>query len=56
MAEALAVVGLVSAIVQFVDFSTKVIGRIDSMRSKNDEIPVVFHDIRGQLPLLVADL
>ena len=56
MAEALAVVGLVSAIVQFVDFSTKVIRRIDELRSKNNEIPMVFNDISVQIPLLVGDL
>ena len=56
MAEALAIVGLVSAIVQFVDFSTKVIGRIDKFRSKNNEVPVGFRDISVQLPLLMSDL
>lgn len=56
MAEALAVVGLASAIVQFVDFSAKVIGRIDKFRLKNNEIPVVFRDIKIQLPLLTSDL
>lgn len=56
MAEALAIVGLASAIVQFVDFSTKVIGRIDKFRSKNNEVPVVFRDIKIQLPLLISDL
>jgi hypothetical protein len=56
MAEALAIVGLASAIVQFVDFSTKVIGRIDKFRSKNNEVPVVFRDIKIQLPLLMSDL
>jgi len=56
MAEALALVGLASAIVQFVDFSTKVIGRIEKFRSKNNEVPVVFRDIKIQLPLLISDL
>ena len=56
MAEALAIVGLVSAIVQFVDFSTKVIGRIDRFRSKNNKVPVGFRDISVQLPLLMSDL
>lgn len=56
MAEALAVVGLVSAIVQFIEFSTKVVGRLDKFRSKNNEIPLVFRDISVQLPLLMSDL
>ena len=56
MAEALAVVGLVAAIVQFADASTKVIGRIDSFITKSNEVPVVFRDIRTQLPLLLSDL
>jgi hypothetical protein len=56
MAEALALIGLASAIVQFVDFSTKVIGRIDRFRSKNNEVPVVFRDIKIQLPLLISGL
>lgn len=56
MAEGLALVGLVSAIVQFVDVSTKVIGRMDQFRSEKNEIPVVFRDISVQLPLLISDL
>ena len=56
MAEALAIVGLVAAIVQFVDASTKVIGRIDTFLTKSNEVPVVFRDIRSQLPLLLGDL
>ena len=56
MAEALAVVGLVSAIVQFIDFGTKVVGRLNDLRSKNNEIPLAFRDINVQLPLLIGDL
>lgn len=56
MAEALAVLGLISAIVQFIDFSSKVIARIDILRSKNNEAPAVFRDITVQLPLLMVDL
>ena len=55
MAEALAIVGLVSAIVQFVDFSTKAIGRIDKFPSKNNEVLVGFRDVSVQLPLLMSD-
>lgn len=54
--EALVVIGLVSAIVQFVDSGTKVIAQLDKFRSRHDELPVVFRDIGVQLPLLLSDL
>ena len=56
MAEAIAVVGLVAAIVQFIDASTKIIGRIDNFITRSNEVPVAFRDIRSQLPLLLSDL
>ena len=56
MAEALAIVGLVSAIVQFVDFSAKTLERLKQFRSKAQDIPEAFREISNQLPLLLADL
>lgn len=52
MAEAVVVVGLASAIVQFVDFSTKIIQRLDEFQSKMGEVPQAFRDLKIQLPLL----
>src|SRR5271154_780791 len=52
MAEALAIVGLASSIVQFVDFSTKIIHRLDEFQSKVGEVPQTFRDLKIQLPLL----
>ena len=56
MAEALAIVGLTSAIVQFVDFSTKVVERLQDFRKKVDEVPKAFKSIHVQLPLLIDSL
>jgi hypothetical protein len=52
MAETLAVIGLVSAIVQFVEFSTKIIERLNEFQSSIDEAPQTFRDLKVQLPLL----
>jgi hypothetical protein len=52
MAEALAVVGLVSAIAQFVEFSSKIIERLNEFQSGVDEVPQTFRDLKIQLPLL----
>lgn len=56
MGEALAIVGLVAAIIQFIDFGTKVVQRLEEFYSKAKEIPGVFRDICIQLPLLIKDL
>lgn len=56
MAEALAVVSLVSAIVQFVDFGTKVLNRLDEFKSDINEVPKTFRGIKIQLPLIVDTL
>ena len=56
MAEALAVVGLASAIVQFVDFSTKVVKRLEDFQQRVEEVPKAFKSIRVQLPLLIDTL
>jgi len=52
MAEALAIIGLVSAIAQFVDLSTKIIERLTEFQSRLDEAPQTFRDLLVQLPLL----
>ena len=54
--EAVATVGLVAAIVQLVDFTTKVVVRLEDFCSKSQEAPAAFRDIRVQLPLLANDL
>jgi hypothetical protein len=56
MAEALAIVGLVSSIVQFVDFSLKIVHRLNEFHSSLDEVPKSFRDIKIELPLLVDAL
>lgn len=56
MAEALAIVGLISSIVQFVDFSSKIVDRLNEFQSSLDEVPKSFRDIKIELPLLVDTL
>lgn len=56
MAEAFAVVGLISVIIQLVDFGSKIVHRLDELRSDIDQIPQVFRDIKNQLPLLLNTL
>jgi len=56
MAEALAVVGVVASIVQLVDFSTRVVSRLDEFYSAAKETPKSFRDIRTELPLLATTL
>jgi hypothetical protein len=56
MAEALAVVGLVSAIVQFVDFGGKLVERLNEFNSDTHEVPETFRTIKLQLPLLIDTL
>ena len=53
MAEALAVVGLVSAIVQFIDFSTKVVNRLDEFQADVSDGPKVYQDVQNRLPLML---
>ena len=52
MAEGLAIFVLVSSIVQFVDFSTEIIERLDEFQSNVDEIPQSFRDLKTLLSLL----
>jgi hypothetical protein len=56
IAEALAVIGLVSAIVQFVDFENKVVGRLNEFRQSVNEAPKTFRKVNRQLPLLIDTL
>ena len=52
MAEAIAVVGVVASIVQLVDFSSKVLHRLDEFQSSLGEIPKWFRHIKAELPIL----
>jgi len=52
MAEALAVVGIVASIVQLVEFSSKILSRLDEFRSTVEEVPKPFRHIKVELPLL----
>lgn len=52
MAEALATVSVVSSIVQLVDFSTRVVCRLEDFHSSAGEIPKSFRHIKTELPLL----
>jgi hypothetical protein len=56
MAEALAIVGLVSAIVQFVDFGSKIVERLQDFHSSVNEVPKAFRDVKIELPLLLNTL
>jgi hypothetical protein len=56
MAEALAIVGLVSAIVQFVDFGSKIVERLQDFHSSANEVPKAFRDVKVELPLLLNTL
>ena len=53
MAEALALVGLASAIVQFIDFGSKVVRQLRRLEVDAAEIPVVFRSVRTRLPLML---
>ncbi|PVH91840.1 ankyrin [Periconia macrospinosa] len=56
MAEALAVVGVVTSIVQLVDFSTRVVSRLDEFYSVAKEVPKSFRHVKTELPLLTTTL
>jgi hypothetical protein len=55
MAE-IAVIGLVSSIIQIVDFGSKVVSRLNEFQSTVDEVPKTFRDIKIQLPLVIDTL
>lgn len=56
MAEALAIIGLASAIVQFVDFSAKIVDRLQDFHSSVNAVPKAFRDVKVELPLLLDTL
>ncbi|KAN0069055.1 TPR-like protein [Elaphomyces granulatus] len=56
MAEALAVVGVVSSIVGLVDFGSKVLHRLNDFQSSRGEIPETFKHIKDELPILLETL
>lgn len=56
MAEALAVVGIVSSIVQVVEFSAKVAERLNDFASSVGEVPRAFRHIQTELPLIIDSL
>jgi hypothetical protein len=56
MAEAVAVVGVVSNIVQLVDFGFRVLRRLDDFQSSLGETPKVFRHIKTELPILLDTL
>ena len=53
MAEALAVIGFVSAIVQLVDFGTKVVNKLRILEEEVANNPRLFQDVRTRLPLML---
>lgn len=56
MAEALAVARLVSEIVQFVEFGTKVVSRLHEFLSSVNDMPKTFQDVNNRLPILIDSL
>ena len=56
MAEALTVVGVVSSIVGLVDFSSKVLHRLNDFQSSRGEIPESFKQLKEELPILLETL
>jgi hypothetical protein len=56
MAEALAVVGVVSSIVGLVDFGSKVLHRLNDFQSSRGEIPETFKHVKDELPILLETL
>lgn len=53
MEEALAAIGLATSILQFVNFSSKVLARLHEFHSSVQKTPRVFQDITIQLPLII---
>jgi ribosomal protein L17 len=56
MADALAIIGLVSAIVQFVDFGSKIVIRLNEYREAGNNVPKTFQKISVDLPLVINNL
>lgn len=53
MAEAFAVIGLASALLQFLDFGTKVIRRLRQIEDQGAETPSCFKSVRNRFPLML---
>jgi hypothetical protein len=56
MADVLAIIGLVSAIVQFVDFGSKIVSRLNEYREAGNNVPKTFQKISVDLPLVINNL
>lgn len=56
MAETVALVGLISAIVQLVDTGTKITSRLHEFASATNDVPESFRDLRTQLPIVIHTL
>lgn len=53
MAEALALIGLAAALVQFVDFGSKVVRQLRRLEGDVAEMPTVLRNVRARLPLML---
>ncbi|KAL2053474.1 hypothetical protein ABVK25_006125 [Lepraria finkii] len=56
MAEAVAVAGLVAAIIQLADFGTKVVSRLNEFLISLYDVPATFRAIKTEFPLLLDTL
>lgn len=56
MAEALAVIGVISSIVQLVDFGSKVLLRLHEYQTAFGETPKSFRAVKWELPILLDTL
>lgn len=52
MADPITAIGAIASVIQLIDFSAKVLARLNEYRSKGDELPKAFMHIYTQLPLL----
>ncbi|KEF60430.1 uncharacterized protein A1O9_01991 [Exophiala aquamarina CBS 119918] len=56
MAEAIAALGLLASILQLVDFSAKLVDRVNDVAINTRDVPETFRNISIQLPLAIAAL
>jgi hypothetical protein len=56
MADLLTVIGIIANIVQLVDFSAKVLARLNEFQSSVGEVPKAFRHIKAELPVLQETL
>jgi hypothetical protein len=56
MAEAIAIIGLVSSVASLIDLSATVVSRLHEFTSKTSDIPESFRSLTVRLPLLTATL